>query len=84
MLWSDLFLRFVVEGKHKLRINHQIQTMISQQKELRSRVVRLRKQISTLQKEYSELQGDINTTNNIDNSSNKSFSNNSLLNGANN
>lgn len=82
VLWCDLFLRFVVEDKQKKKINQHIQTMISQQKELRSRVVRLRKQISTLQKEYSELQGD--TTNNIDNSSNIFSNNNSLLNGANN
>lgn len=81
VLWRDLYLRFVIESKQRKKINQQIQTMISSQKELRARVIRLRKQISTLQKEYSELQGDA-TNNNNDNSSGKIFPKTSLLNGA--
>ena len=79
VLWSDLFLRFVIESNQTKKISQQIQTMISTEKELRSRVVRLRKQLSDLQKEYEELQGD--HKNNNDNSNN--VPNTSLLNGAN-
>lgn len=76
VLWSELYLRFVCEStsKQTKKVSQQIQTIISSQKELRSRVVRLRKQLSDLQKEYEELQGD--QSNNNDNS------NTSLLNGA--
>lgn len=79
VMWSDLYLRFVVEGIQTKKISQQIQTMISTEKELRSRVVRLRKQLSDLQKEHDELQGD--QKNNNDNSN--SIPNTSLLNGAN-
>lgn len=81
VLWSDLYLRFVVENTQTQtkKITQHIQTMISTEKELRSRVVRLRKQLSDLQKEYDELQGDQRSNN--DNSN--SMPNTSLLNGAN-
>lgn len=79
VLWSDLYLRFVVKGIQTKKISQQIQTMISTEKELRSRVLRLRKQLSDLQKEHDDLQGD--KKNNNDNSNN--VPNTSLLNGAN-
>ena len=80
VLWSDLYLRFVIECNQSKKVTQQIQTMISTDKELRSRVVRLRKQLSDLQKEHDELQGD--QRNNNDNSNNN-IPNASMLNGAN-
>jgi myotubularin-related protein 9 len=80
VLWRDLFLRFVIETKQKKKINHQIQTMISTQKELRARAVRLRQQINVLQKEHSEFQVD-ESNNNA--KSNVSYTTHSLFNGAN-
>jgi myotubularin-related protein 9 len=77
VLWSDLYLRFVVESTQSKKISQQIQSMISTERELRARVVRLRKQLADLQKELNELHGD--QTNNNDNS----IPNTSLLNGAN-
>lgn len=79
VLWSDLFLRFVIESNQAKKINQQIQTMISTEKELRSKVVRLRKQLSDLQKEYEDLEGD--HRNNNDNTN--SIPNTSLFNGTN-
>ena len=78
VLWSDLYLRFVVENTQSKRISQQISLMVSTEKELRSRVVRLRKQLTDLQKEYEELNGEAKSDN-----SNRGFSHTSLLNGAN-
>lgn len=78
VLWSDLFSRFTIENTQHKKISQHIFTMISTEKELRSRVVRLRKQLTDLQKEYNELQSD--DRNNNDNSNSIS---NPLLNGAN-
>ncbi|KAG5669296.1 hypothetical protein PVAND_017185 [Polypedilum vanderplanki] len=76
VLWSDLYLRFVVENNQIKKIKQHVESMISSEKELRSRVLRLRKQLSDLKKEYDELQVDQKIYNN-DNS------NNPLFNGAN-
>lgn len=55
VLWTDLYLRFVVENSQTKKIKQQIQTMVNNQKELRSRVIRLRKQLTDLKKEVDEL-----------------------------
>lgn len=80
VLWSDLYLRFVVENTQTKKNKQQIQATVSAEKELRSRVVRLRKQLTDLQKEYDELNGD--ERNNNDNSNSRTTTNTSLLNGA--
>lgn len=80
VIWSDLYLRFVVECNQTKKIFNHIQTMINNEKELRSRVVRLRKQLLDLQKEYEDIHGDHQNNNE---NSNQRQTNPSLLNGAN-
>jgi FtsZ-binding cell division protein ZapB len=71
VLWSELYLRFVVENDQVQRIKHQVETLVSNGKELRSRVQRLRKQLADLKREYEELQGEQKAYN--DNSHNTLF-----------
>ncbi|KAL7037112.1 hypothetical protein ACKWTF_009076 [Chironomus riparius] len=76
VLWSDLYLRFVVENNQVKKIKHQVETMVSTEKELRSRVIRLRKQLNDLLKEYEELNDDKEKN---DDNSNKNIN---VMNGA--
>lgn len=48
----------MVENNQIKKIKHQVETMVSTEKELRSRVIRLRKQLTDLMKEYEELNDD--------------------------
>ena len=90
VLWSDLYLRFVVENDSQTKkIKHQIQTMVNNQKELRSRVIRLRKQLTDLKKELDELDDNGNQQQQRKNSfkfnsnnDNSNSTSNSLINGA--
>lgn len=77
VLWSDLYLRFVVENSHAKKIKQQIQTMVNNQKELRSRVIRLRKQLMDLKKEHDDLNGEQKMNNDFNHATS-----NSLINGA--
>lgn len=78
VLWTDLYLRFVIENAQAKKIKHQVETFVSTEKELRSRVIRLRKQLTDLKKEYEELTGD--SEKNDDNSNRNNNIN--VLNGA--
>jgi myotubularin-related protein 9 len=81
VLWTDLYLRFVVENSQAKRIKQKIQAMVNSEKELRSRVVRLRKQLTDLKKEHDELNENGEQKMNNDNSNNNAPCN-PLINGA--
>lgn len=78
-LWSDLYLRFVIDQSLSKKVFHHVQSLISQEKELRSKVLKLRRQLLDLLKEYQEMQK--HTANHSeDNSNNNHNSSTSLLN----
>lgn len=56
VLWVELYARFVIDQNQTKRTFLRIQSMINNQKELRSQVIRLRKQLLDLHKEYQEIQ----------------------------
>jgi myotubularin-related protein 9 len=56
VLWSDLYLRWVVEQKYMKKMFDDIQTLITKEKELRCKVLKLRRQLIDVFKEYQELE----------------------------
>lgn len=70
----------MVENSQAKKIKQKIQTMVNNQKELRSRVIRLRKQLTDLKKEHDELNENGEQKFNNDNSNNATS--NPLINGA--
>ncbi|CAH1133961.1 unnamed protein product [Ceutorhynchus assimilis] len=55
VLWSDLYLRWVVDQKQQRRATQKIQQLIQNDKDLRSKVIRMRKQLIDLQKELQHV-----------------------------
>lgn len=56
VLWSELYLRWVIDQSHTKRTLNQIQTLITTEKELRTKAVKYRKQLLDHYKELQELQ----------------------------
>uniref|UniRef100_U5EXU6 Putative phosphatidylinositol 3-phosphate 3-phosphatase myotubularin mtm1 n=1 Tax=Corethrella appendiculata TaxID=1370023 RepID=U5EXU6_9DIPT len=68
VLWSDLYLRWVLDQTQQRNMQQQIYDLINHEKELRSKTLKLRKQLLDLQKEYQELvklENDENDNNNV-------------------
>lgn len=55
-LWTDLYLRWVIEQSNSNIVNGQVQHLITQQKELRTKVIKLRKQAVDLNREIYNMQ----------------------------
>lgn len=53
-LFSDLYLRWVIDQNNVKNMNNQIQTLVNREKELRSKVIKLRKQLFDLHKDYQQ------------------------------
>ncbi|KAJ6634790.1 Myotubularin-related protein 9 [Pseudolycoriella hygida] len=51
-VWSELYFRWNIDQSGTRAIMNQVQTLITQEKELRSKVIKLRKQLSDLTKEF--------------------------------
>ncbi|XP_059619519.1 myotubularin-related protein 9 [Phlebotomus argentipes] len=56
VVWKELYLRWVVDQDQAQKLRNQIQSLVDEEKELRSKVVRLRKQLMDLYRDYQDLE----------------------------
>jgi myotubularin-related protein 9 len=59
VLWSDLYLRYVVDQSNAKQRFDAIQSLITQEKELRSKVLKLRRQLIDICKEMETIPDDL-------------------------
>lgn len=63
ILWSELYLRWVINQSQNLKATKKIQNLIQDDRNLRSRVIKLRRQLLDLQKEYESMKIDDDDSN---------------------
>uniref|UniRef100_A0A336LTX7 CSON004597 protein n=1 Tax=Culicoides sonorensis TaxID=179676 RepID=A0A336LTX7_CULSO len=56
VLWSEFYMRWTIDQTFIEQIENIVNTKITQEKELRTKVIKLRKELMDLQKEYFETQ----------------------------
>ncbi|GJQ77717.1 hypothetical protein Trydic_g15443 [Trypoxylus dichotomus] len=55
MLWSELYLRWTIDQTQQKKAMNKVYTLIQNDKNARSQVIKLRKQVMDLQKEYDTI-----------------------------
>lgn len=61
VLWNELYLRWVIDQSQNKKAMAKIQTLIQNDKNLRSKVVKLRRQLVDLHREYNVLTAELDT-----------------------
>lgn len=56
VIWSELYLRWTIDQTFMEKMEIIVNTKITQEKELRTKIIKLKKELTDLQKEYSEIQ----------------------------
>lgn len=59
VLWSELYLRWVIDQTENKKAMVKIQNLISNDKDLRSKVIKLRRQLVELHKEYDAISAEL-------------------------
>lgn len=56
VLWSEFYLRWTIDQTFMEQMEKIVNAKITQEKELRAKVIKLKKELTDLQKEYTEIQ----------------------------
>lgn len=65
VLWSELYLRWIIEQKNERRALSRVQQLVQQDKNQRTKATRLRKQVADLQREWDTLTANEDVVSNV-------------------